>query len=163
MCKCVSKVYLRVTYAHAHYIRHIIVPSDIQQKKRKKKISLYNLVVNYKVFRQITLPWNCLMVLYNIMTLSTQVKSQGYCASSWAFSAAGSVEGQLFKKTGRKGKSLSEQQLIDCSWSYGNAGCNGGHMLYSYRYIMDNEGICTESSYPYLGYVSFHVIISNNH
>ena len=37
MCKCVSKVYLRVTYAHAHYIRHIIVPSDIQQKKEKEK------------------------------------------------------------------------------------------------------------------------------
>ena len=82
------------------------------------------------------------------------MKCQGYCASSWAFSAAGAVEGQVFKKKGRKGKSLSEQQLIDCSWSYGNAGCNGGHMVYSYRYIMDNEGICTESSYPYLGYVS---------
>ena len=88
------------------------------------------------------------------MTLSTQVKSQGYCASSWAFSAAGSVEGQLFKANGRKGKSLSEQMLIDCSWSYGNAGCNGGHMVYSFRYIMDNDGICTEISYPYLGYVS---------
>ena len=94
------------------------------------------------------------------MTLSTQVKSQGYCASSWAFSAAGSVEGQLFKAKGMKGKSLSEQMLIDCSWSYGNAGCNGGHMVYSFRYIMDNDGICTEISYPYLGYVSgFPVIV----
>ena len=91
---------------------------------------------------------------YNtIHCLCAQVKSQGYCASSWAFSAAGAVEGQHFKKKGQE-ESLSEQQLIDCSWSYGNAGCNGGHMAYSFRYIMDNEGICTESSYPYLGYVS---------
>lgn len=90
---------------------------------------------------------------YCVLLQSMQVKSQGYCASSWAFSAAGAVEGQFFKKKG-KGESLSEQQLIDCSWSYGNAGCNGGHMIYSFRYIQDNDGICSESAYPYLGYVS---------
>lgn len=86
------------------------------------------------------------------MLYTCQVKDQGYCASSWAFSAAGAVEGQFFKNKD-KGEPLSEQQLIDCSWSYGNAGCNGGHMIYSFRYIMDNDGICKEHSYPYLGYV----------
>ena len=81
------------------------------------------------------------------------MKDQGYCGSAWAFSAAGAVEGQYYKKKGKL-ESLSEQQLIDCSWSYGNAGCNGGHMVSSFRYIQDNGGICPEMSYPYLGYVS---------
>ena len=32
-------------------------------------------------------------------------------------------------------------------------------MIYSFRYIRDNDGICTESSYPYLGYVSIQCIV----
>lgn len=92
---------------------------------------------------------NCSCIHY----CTCQVKDQGYCASSWAFSAVGAVEGQLFKNKG-KSEPLSEQQLIDCSWSFGNAGCNGGHMIFSFRYIMNNDGICKEISYPYLGYVS---------
>ncbi|XP_068243057.1 crustapain-like [Palaemon carinicauda] len=78
----------------------------------------------------------------------TPVKDQGQCGSCWAFSAVASLEGMHFLKTGSL-VSLSEQNLIDCAWAYGNYGCNGGKSYIAYKYIRDNEGIDTESAYPY--------------
>jgi len=44
--------------------------------------------------------------------------------------------------------SLSEQQLVDCSNMYGNAGCDGGFQERALKYIKDH-GISTEGEYPY--------------
>lgn len=75
------------------------------------------------------------------------VKNQGQCGSCWAFSATGVMESTALIKG--QTVSLSESQLVDCSASYGNHGCNGGWPSSALNYVKA-VGIASESEYPYV-------------
>lgn len=74
------------------------------------------------------------------------VKNQGSCGSCWAFSAVAVLESAALMR--KQTVYLSEQQLVDCSGKYGNAGCNGGYNYQGLAYVKDH-GITTSSLYPY--------------
>jgi len=82
----------------------------------------------------------------------TKVKDQGVCGSCWTFGTSGAIEGAYFAKYGTL-VSLSEQQIVDCSWGVwitGNSGCDGGFANYAMQWIMDNGGMALEQTYKYL-------------
>lgn len=45
--------------------------------------------------------------------------------------------------------SLSEQNMVDCSVSYGNGACYGGYVYKALQYVIDNDGIDKEKDYAY--------------
>jgi C1A family cysteine protease len=79
----------------------------------------------------------------------TPVKNQGNCGSCWSFSAIGAIEGAYGLKKGAQadGKGFSEQQLVSCDTT--DAGCNGGWMDDAFDYVGKNNGVPTETTYPY--------------
>jgi len=77
----------------------------------------------------------------------TPVKNQGQCGGCWSFAATGGLEGAWELASGSL-TSLSEQQFLDCDTT--DSGCNGGLEYQGWSFFKSkNEGICTESSYPY--------------
>jgi len=75
----------------------------------------------------------------------TPVKDQGHCGSCWSFSTTGSMEGAHHKATGKL-ISLSESNLVDCSWL--NHGCHGGNVALAYLYA-EKQPLELEADYPY--------------
>jgi len=79
------------------------------------------------------------------------VKDQATCGSCWSFGSVGTLEGTLFLYTGQMVR-LSQQALMDCSWGFGNNGCDGGEDWRVYQFMMKHGGVPTEESYGrYLG------------
>lgn len=82
----------------------------------------------------------------------TQVKDQSVCGSCWSFGTIGAIEGAYFLKNGGNLVRLSQQALIDCSWGYGNNGCDGGEDFRAYQWMQKLGGVPTEEEYGgYLG------------
>jgi cathepsin L len=76
------------------------------------------------------------------------VEDEGQCGSCWAFVSSESVASACAIKHG-KYVLLSVQQIIDCSGSFGNDGCNGGLPDQAFQYIISTKGLDTWASYPY--------------
>ena len=77
----------------------------------------------------------------------TPVKNQGQCGSCWSFSTTGALEGAYAIKYGKL-VAFSEQELVSCDST--DNGCNGGLMDNAFKWIQSHNGLCTESSYPYV-------------
>ncbi|XP_021518113.1 cathepsin 7-like [Meriones unguiculatus] len=75
-------------------------------------------------------------------------RSQGACCACWAFVVAGSLEGQLFRKTGKL-IPLSVQNLLDCSQSFGSKGYKDNNISGAFRYVKNNRDLEVEATYPY--------------
>lgn len=76
------------------------------------------------------------------------VKDQQSCGSCWAFSTVGNLEGLYHIKYGKLLR-FSEQHLVDCDPI--DAGCNGGLMENTFKWLIDNGGFMYESDYKYTG------------
>jgi cathepsin L len=83
------------------------------------------------------------------------VKDQGMCVSCWTFATAETIESHWAMAKGDL-TDLSEQQILDCTPNPqqcgGTGGCNGGTTELAYAQIMQNGGLSSEWTYPYLSY-----------
>lgn len=81
------------------------------------------------------------------------------CGSCWSFGTSGAIEGGLFLHNGKRDLvSVSQQALIDCSWGYGNNGCDGGEDFRAYGWIKKIGGIPTDESYGGMFPFFFHPV-----
>uniref|UniRef100_A0A6C0C612 Peptidase C1A papain C-terminal domain-containing protein n=1 Tax=viral metagenome TaxID=1070528 RepID=A0A6C0C612_9ZZZZ len=130
-----------------NYFADLYHPQWLHRKSYNQPMSKYENPIQplNEIFRNFSLPNS---VDWRDENAVTPIKNQEQCGSCWAFSAVGSMEGQYAIKTGRL-VSLSESQIIDCDINGSDSGCNGGFMNGAFRYVIDQGGIDTDSSYPY--------------
>jgi C1A family cysteine protease len=78
--------------------------------------------------------------------LVTPVKDQNVAATCYAFAAATAIESQIAMYDGLF-YDLSEQQISDCSFGYGNNGILGGMPYRVFAYVVDNGNMIEDDYY----------------
>jgi hypothetical protein len=73
------------------------------------------------------------------------VTNQKNCGSCYAHTAVADIQSSYLMKG--INISLSIQQIVDCSFGYGNYGCFGGWMGNVFDYVIVN-GITLSKNYP---------------
>ena len=92
---------------------------------------------------------------------TNQPKDQGTCGSCWSFGATGTIEGALARETTATQPfptEVSQQNLLDCSWSFGNNACDGGLDWEGFEWMIKNNtgAIASAASYsPYMNQEGF--------
>ncbi|XP_029022106.1 digestive cysteine proteinase 2 [Betta splendens] len=124
----------------------------VMRGRKQRKTPNNGLPFPQKMYKGVQVPDSLDWRLYGAVT---PVKDQAICGSCWSFATTGSVEGALFLKTGSL-QVLSQQMLVDCSWGFGNNGCDGGEEWRAYEWIIKHGGIATTETYgPYMGMNGF--------
>lgn len=77
------------------------------------------------------------------------IKDQGQCGSCYAFGGVAAMEA-AWVMAGHTLVAFSDQEIVDCSGSLGNQGCNGGWHYWTMDYVIKRKGIDSMASYPYI-------------
>lgn len=82
-----------------------------------------------------------------------KVRDQVACGSCWAFGAVQALEAQLaMSGISSEFRELSVNQIMDCTWDFGNTGCQGGETGSAFRSLIKSKAkLFLEKDYPYLG------------
>lgn len=88
---------------------------------------------------------------WNKLGYVSPVRFQGTCGSCYAFASASIIESYTAIKNKKPNGivPLSEQQIVDCSTSFGNNGCKGGSLRSTFDYVKGAGGLDSDASYPY--------------
>lgn len=85
-------------------------------------------------------------------SIITKAKDQGRnCSASYAFAVVAALEAAQALEEGHLPNSLSEQQIVDCTFDGGhhNFGCLGGSLRATTEYVT-STAIHTSKAYPYI-------------
>ncbi|XP_042204646.1 uncharacterized peptidase C1-like protein F26E4.3 [Homarus americanus] len=78
----------------------------------------------------------------------SEVRDQGWCGASWAFSTLGVTQDRLsIESLGNETVTLAPQHLLSCD-RRGQSGCNGGHVDRAWQYLR-KFGVVNEECYEY--------------
>ncbi|XP_054164584.1 procathepsin L-like [Oppia nitens] len=110
-------------------------------------------VVNTTTTTNIPIEWD-----WRKYGIVTPARDQKLCLSSWSFAAISALESHVMKAQIAEGKfdptkqlKLSEQNLIDCSTSFGTQGCYEGTTRMAFEYVQEIKGLNTNNDYPFTG------------
>ena len=78
------------------------------------------------------------------------VRDQQLCRSCYAVAPIAAIESLVYIETGVQ-RTLSVQEIVDCSGENGNLGCEAGKISNVFDYVIKNKGVCADVNYPYIG------------